>query len=163
MPRIDAAMQSGKVVEWLKKADEKVVKGEPIVLVEGEKTTFEIEAPASGVVRKLLCEIGADVPVGQIVAFIGEPDEGIPEGSASSATLSMLSGAGQTPASALQEETDLSQEIRASPATSKLAREHGIDLKEVRGTGPRELQPKLRKSVSKRKAQNEHEFAEQDA
>lgn len=45
MPRIDAAMQTGKIVKWLKKEDDKVVKGDLIVRVEGEKTTFEIEAP----------------------------------------------------------------------------------------------------------------------
>ena len=54
MPRIDPGMQSGKIVEWLKKEGEFVEKGEPILVVEGEKTTFEIEAPESGVLSKIL-------------------------------------------------------------------------------------------------------------
>jgi len=54
MPRLDAGMQSGKIVEWLKKEGDIVKKGEPIVVVNGEKTTFEIEAPESSVLGKVL-------------------------------------------------------------------------------------------------------------
>ena len=48
MPRLDPGMQSGKIVEWLKKEGDQVKKGDPVVVVEGEKTTFEIDAPDSG-------------------------------------------------------------------------------------------------------------------
>lgn len=135
MPRIDAAMQSGKIVEWLKKPDEKVMKGEGIVLVEGEKTTFEVEAPCSGVILKLLWEIGADVPVGQIVALIGGSDEVIREGLAST-TPTVLGETQKTASSSISEGAAV-PEIGVSPAARKLAREHEIDLKEVKGTGPR--------------------------
>jgi pyruvate/2-oxoglutarate dehydrogenase complex dihydrolipoamide acyltransferase (E2) component len=72
MPRIDLGMQSGKIVEWLKKEGEFVKKGEPILVVEGEKTTFEIEAPESGVLSKILVQVGTDVQVPQPVAVIDE-------------------------------------------------------------------------------------------
>ena len=75
MPRIDPGMQTGKIVEWLKKEGEFVQKGEPILVVEGEKTTFEIEAPDSGVLNKILVEVGTDVQVTQPVAVIGESEK----------------------------------------------------------------------------------------
>ena len=76
MPRLDPGMQSGKIVEWLKKEGDSVRKGEPILVVEGEKTTFEIEAPESGVLSKFLVEVGSDVQVAAPVAIIGESSIG---------------------------------------------------------------------------------------
>ena len=72
MPRLDPGMQSGKIVEWLKKEGDLVQKGEAILVVEGEKTTFEIEAPDCGVLSRILVEVGTDVQVAQPVAIIGE-------------------------------------------------------------------------------------------
>jgi len=136
MPRIDAAMQSGKIVEWLRKPDAKVAKGEPILLVEGEKTTFEIESPMSGVLMKILSEPGTEVPVGQVVAIIGEPGEKMPE--ASVVPVAGESGRVQeTVPSTMQTEMVGLREIRSSPAARALARQKGLDLAKVKGTGPR--------------------------
>ena len=67
MPRLDPGMQSGKIVEWLKKEGDRVEKGDPVVVVEGEKTTFEIDAPDSGPLTKILAHAGTDVQVGEPV------------------------------------------------------------------------------------------------
>ena len=63
MPRLDPGMQSGKIIEWLKKEGDRVEKDVPIVRIEGEKTTFEVESPGPGMVRKLLFQPGTDVQV----------------------------------------------------------------------------------------------------
>ena len=60
MPRLDPGMQSGKILEWLRKEGDHVEKDTPIASVEGEKTTFEVNAPGAGVVRRLLFEAGMD-------------------------------------------------------------------------------------------------------
>ena len=73
MPRLDPGMQSGKIVEWLKKEGESVQKGQPIVVIEGEKTTFEVEAPETGTLTRLLAAVGDDVQVSQPIAMIGGP------------------------------------------------------------------------------------------
>ena len=70
MPRLDESMRTGKLIEWLRKEGDRVKEGEPIALVEGEKTTFEIEAPASGVLHKTLYASGSDVPVDEPIALI---------------------------------------------------------------------------------------------
>ena len=70
MPRLDESMQTGKLIEWLRKEGDTIKEGEPIAVVEGEKTTFEIEAPASGVLHKTLHPAGSDVPVDEPIALI---------------------------------------------------------------------------------------------
>ena len=75
MPRLDESMRTGKLIEWLKKEGDHVEEGQPIAVVEGEKTTFEIEAPASGILRETLHSPGSDVPVDEPIAVI-EADAG---------------------------------------------------------------------------------------
>ncbi len=142
MPRLDPGMQSGKIVEWLKKEGDSVRKGEPILVVEGEKTTFEIEAPESGVLSKFLVEVGSDVQVAAPVAIIGESSS-VSQPSVQARALqqkavqsSMPSPQSYTtpphPASA-QTAVD---RIVASPAARRLAQEHHVDLTRLSGTGP---------------------------
>src|SRR5208282_4806910 len=121
MPRLDAGMQSGKIVEWLKKEGDVVKKGEAVVVVEGEKTTFEIEAPESGVLSKILVSVGTDVPVSQPVAIIGEASQN--------------QHAAATQASPPRP-TISGERIPASPAARRLAQERGVDIATVKGTGP---------------------------
>jgi len=133
MPRVDVLMQSGKIVQWLKNEGENVSKGEPVVLIEAEKTTFEIEAQESGVIRKKLKEQGADVPVGEALALIGSSDEEIPDRYTTTVATPEQAPVKGPPRAA--EGPSVSQEIRASPAARSFARQHGIDLANVKGTG----------------------------
>ena len=75
MPRLDESMETAKLIEWLKKEGDRVEKGKPIALVEGEKTTFEVESPESGILHKTLYEPGSDVPVGKPIAIIADATE----------------------------------------------------------------------------------------
>jgi len=70
MPQLDESMRTAKLIEWLKKEGDRVREGEPIALVEGEKTTFEIEAPASGILHQRLHSAGSDVEVDKPIALI---------------------------------------------------------------------------------------------
>jgi len=132
MPRVDVLMQSGKVVQWLKKEGDIVSKGEPVAVIEAEKTTFEIEAQESGVLRKILGNAGEDISVGQTLALIGQPDDEIPE-----RYLTAIEPAVSQPQGLVLERENLrdGQEIRASPAARSLARQHKLDLTTVKGTG----------------------------
>ena len=77
MPKLGADMQEGKIVRWLKKEGERVTKGEIIAEVETDKADIEMEAYASGVVRKILTPEGQVAPVGTLVAVIAEEQEDI--------------------------------------------------------------------------------------
>lgn len=71
MPNLGYGMESGKVVAWLKQVGDPVVRGEPIVEIETDKTTIQVEALASGTLVEIVAEEGADVPVGEVVAYLG--------------------------------------------------------------------------------------------
>ncbi len=118
MPKLSLTMKSGAVIKWYKKEGDKVEKGEPIVEVLTEKVTYDIEAPASGVLRKIFAKEGEEVPVNGLLAIITMPDEPLPE---------------------IEEEKVkevVKERILASPAAKRLAREYGIDLSQIVGTGP---------------------------
>jgi len=129
MPRLDPGMQSGKIVEWLKKEGETVRKGEPILVVEGEKTTFEVEAPESGPLTKIIAEVGAEVQVAKPIAIIGSPG-------ASAPTAPSLQVTEERPAPVALERGTPSDRVVASPAARRLAQEYGLNLASLKGTGP---------------------------
>lgn len=143
MPRLDPGMQTGKIVEWLKKEGDLVRKGEPILVVEGEKTTFEIEAPEGGVLSKLLVEVGSDVQVADPVAIIGESSTGsqsvirrepVQQEGVQASRASPQSYTTPTPFTA--KSPSAADRILASPAARRLAQEHHVDLTTLSGTGP---------------------------
>src|SRR5260370_16881664 len=70
MPALELAQETGKVLQWLKSPGDKVRKGEPLVEIETDKATTEIEAPASGVLGDVTARAGDEVPVGQTIALI---------------------------------------------------------------------------------------------
>src|SRR5256712_8159555 len=82
MPALEMAQETGKVLKWLKAPGHAVRKGEPIVEIETDKVTVEIEAPASGVLRDVTARAGDVVPVGKTIALIFAPGEAGAAGSA---------------------------------------------------------------------------------
>ena len=75
MPALELAQETGKVIRWLKAPGDAVVKGEPLLEIETDKVTTEIEAPASGILMHVSAREGDVVPVGQAIAQIGAPDQ----------------------------------------------------------------------------------------
>jgi len=132
MPRLDPGMQSGKIVEWLKKEGETVQKGEAILVVEGEKTTFEVEAPESGLLTKIIAEVGTEVQVAQPIAIIGAPGTSAP----TTAPVQATQQERPPPAAAIAPYGMPSERVVASPAARRLAQEYGIDVASLKGTGP---------------------------
>lgn len=124
MPRLSLTMKTGTIGRWYKKEGENVEKGEPIVEVISEKAVYDLEAPASGVLRKILVDEGVDVTVDATIAVITAPDE----------PLSEAEVAFEMPKEGVEEE--FKEKVLASPAAKRLAREYGIDLHLIKGTGP---------------------------
>ena len=120
MPKLSLTMKEGMIGKWYKKEGDTVEKDEPIVEIVSEKATYDLEAPASGVLRKILVEQGSNALVNQMLAVIASPDE----------TLTELDLKTEVSQAASETEKTL-----ASPAAKRLARERGIDLASVKGTG----------------------------
>jgi pyruvate dehydrogenase E2 component (dihydrolipoamide acetyltransferase) len=132
-------MESGTIVRWLKSEGEPVEKGEPLFELDTDKVTQEVEAEAAGVLLKIAVAEG-EVPVGQTVAFIGAAGEDVPAVAAS--TPQEEPKAETQPEPAPQEVPQSAAvasgngRIKASPLARRMARERGIELSGIRGTGP---------------------------
>ncbi len=123
MPRLSLTMKEGTVGKWYKKEGDNVEKGEPIAEVVSEKATYDLEAPASGILRKIFVEEGVDAAVNAVLAVITAPDE----------TFSEKEILAEEVPKAVQE---VGEKVLASPAAKRLAREFGIDLSLIAGSGP---------------------------
>jgi len=135
MPRLSLTMKEGTVVQWFKKEGENVQKGEPLVEVLSEKVTYDVEAPASGILRKILASEGLNVPVDQTMGIIAAVDESITEVEITASIPSLVvEEVARVPKPEVVTET--AERVLASPAAKRLARELGVDLAKVRGTGP---------------------------
>ena len=91
MPKGSDTMTEGKVLKWVKKEGEQVLAGDAVVEIETDKVNMEVEAMGGGVLRKILVQSGKVVPVGELLALIGKPDEDI-------SALLKREGAAATPA-----------------------------------------------------------------
>lgn len=139
MPRYSLTMEKGTVVKWLKREGEAVEKGEPLVEVEADKVTTEVESPVSGFLLRISAPEETEIPVGNPIAFIGEPGEPIPEIEAihGEKAAREAEGVGLQREEALGRREKEVKKTRASPVARRLAKQHGVDLAEVRGTGPK--------------------------
>jgi pyruvate dehydrogenase E2 component (dihydrolipoamide acetyltransferase) len=145
MPALGVAQEKGTLINWLKSEGQTVSKGEPLMEVETDKATVEIEAAASGVLMNVTAAVGDEVPVGQTIALILAPGETIPETATAPSSFSIKEISTQASAeSKLEDRTQTrnsapripGSRILASPAARRIAREEGIDLGALNGSGP---------------------------
>jgi pyruvate dehydrogenase E2 component (dihydrolipoamide acetyltransferase) len=141
MPALEMAQETGKLVSWLKKEGEPVKKGEMLLEVETDKAVVEIEAQADGVLGGVTAKVGDVVPVGQTIAWLLKAGEAVP--TASAPTQTGRTGAAAAPAAAAAAGAASAPAAPASaagakisPKARKLAREHGVDIATVKGSGP---------------------------
>ncbi len=157
MPLLGQTMEEGTIIRWFKKEGEEVKAGEPLLEVMTDKVNMEVEAPESGVLRKILAQPDEIVPVKEPIAIIGSPDEPIdhllgpsqdvrsekPEPTSSAVEIStpqvdLTRAYEPSGAFATSERVGEGKQIFASPAARRAAREHGVDISILadRGTGP---------------------------
>jgi pyruvate dehydrogenase E2 component (dihydrolipoyllysine-residue acetyltransferase) len=166
MPKLSEAMETGKLLRWLKQEGDRISGGDIVAEIETDKADIELEAFGSGVLRKLLVAPGAVVPVGGLIAVIGEPDEDISSvvggaparpadtpapsptpaavpapalaPAAAPAAVAVSAPAASAPAGAPASAAAVLPpgRLRVSPLARKLAQRANIDLARVTGTGP---------------------------
>ena len=140
LPKLGLTQEEGTIVRWVKAEGSRVAKGEPLFEVMTDKATIEVEAPATGILLRILVPEGATAPVATPIAVIGEPGERVAASSLSSSAppasgLHMAAGA---PAAAVPAAGIASGDgrVRVSPRARALAASHGVDLRSLRGSGP---------------------------
>jgi pyruvate dehydrogenase E2 component (dihydrolipoamide acetyltransferase) len=143
MPKLGMAMTAGAVVKWIKRDGEPANKGDPILVVMSKKITYQIQALAAGIVRHAVRERETR-PVGAVIGYILAPGEEMPEVApvpgappAEAVPAPAPAPASPPPAPApASPPPEARPFVLATPAARRLAREVGIDLAQVRGTGP---------------------------
>jgi len=133
MPKLGLTMTEGSIEKWFKKEGDRVEKGEPLVEIITEKINFQYEAPASGILRKILHHEGEVVPVTTPIAIIAGEGEALPEVEAIKLEVPVEL---PMPAAVQKEVKEPPKRIFASPIARKIAQEKGIDLSSLKGSGP---------------------------
>jgi len=162
MPKLSDAMETGKVIKWIKKEGDSVKGGDVIAEVETDKANVEIEAFGSGVLRKILVSEGGQVPVGNLIGVIAEPSDDIstlaasapppaaaaaPAPDKAAAALPAMESYKSEPATTsvvpmspaptpTAGTTAGGGRVKASPLARKVAAQSGVDLRLVQGSGP---------------------------
>jgi len=153
LPRLGQGMEAGTITKWLKSPGDTVEKGEPLFEIDTDKVTQEVESDYAGVLLKITLESG-EAPVGQTIAYIGkegeevaeaaapapakdepkpEPESAKPKPEPDSAQPNQIPASPAEPAPA---SASNGGRIKASPLARRIARERGIDLSSLSGTGP---------------------------
>ena len=139
MPALEMAQETGKLLAWRKKEGERVTKGEPLLEIETDKAVVEVEAPGDGILAGIEADIGAVIPVGQTIAWLVAPGEKPPVKSATPAPTARAASASAAQASAVAPaitKQDAAATSQISPKARRLAKELGVDISQIRPTGP---------------------------
>ncbi len=148
MPALSSTMTEGKIVEWVKSPGDKVEKGETVVVVESDKADMDVESFNSGYLAVILVEAGQEAPVGNAIAYVAETEAEIEEAKKRAASSQETAAAtppapkpATAPAAAPAATTATSNgngngRTVASPRAKKLAKQFGVDLKTLQGSGP---------------------------
>jgi pyruvate dehydrogenase E2 component (dihydrolipoyllysine-residue acetyltransferase) len=156
MPALGVAQQTGTLLKWLKAEGQSISKGEPLMEIETDKATVEIEAPAAGILTSVTASPGDEVPVGNRIAVILAPGEVASATALQHPHPRIASGAGSDPLPQGERSGDgypatstsmppvepampmtpVGARVLASPAAKRIAKERGVDLASLRGSGP---------------------------
>ena len=144
MPKLGLTMKTGTVVHWLKNEGDPVEAKEPLLEIETEKLSYNIESPSKGVLLKILADAGSKHPIRAVLGYIGLPGEQIPDTRAATANdtndevmphIAELSDSLPNPVSSIPNSA-LPARVFISPVAKKLAADNGIDYRHIKGTGP---------------------------
>ena len=133
-PKLGANVVEGAVSAWRRREGDSVRKGDPLVEIVTSKATFDVESPADGVLRRILAPEKSNLPVGYVLALVGEPGEELPDVDGENGrllaafraeALQRRSGEAEPGATASR------KKVRATPGARRLAIELGIDLGEI--------------------------------
>jgi len=145
MEALSPTMEEGRLVKWAKREGEAVKTGDTLAEVETDKAVMELVARADGQLIKVMVAEGTTVPVGNVVAYIGQPGEKVdgaePAPAAQKGAQSAVSGAREptpppTPAPVAVPAPFDATRVKASPLAKRMAQDTGVDLKLVQGSGP---------------------------
>ncbi|MGD8293618.1 MAG: 2-oxo acid dehydrogenase subunit E2, partial [Desulfobacterales bacterium] len=142
MPKAGMAMEEGTIIQWFKKEGDRVATGDPLLEIETDKVNMEVEAPASGVLLKIIRPVGETVPVTETIGWIGEPGEEVAENEEPQIAGVAVAASAQEESAVVTAQAQSAPvlaaslgKIAATPLARKLAAEKGIDLSTIAPSG----------------------------
>ncbi len=140
MPKLSMTMEQGTIIQWFKKEGDHVQAGDVLLEVMTDKINIEVESYASGKLLKIYCGADEVVPVNGVIAYIGSEDEVVPDRPAQveepNDAVPVEKAAVREELPQVTEEAETTKKLRATPVARRIAREHGLALNQVTGTGP---------------------------
>jgi pyruvate dehydrogenase E2 component (dihydrolipoamide acetyltransferase) len=143
LPQLGQTMEEGTIVNCMVKVGDEVKKGDCIFEIETDKATLEMESPADGFVKHILVQVGETLSVGEPVLVLGDKDEQVPQGfvdslktSAPPAVAAEVADSATVAKPTQPQQAEPADKTKASPRAKKLAKELGVDLSNITGTGP---------------------------
>jgi pyruvate dehydrogenase E2 component (dihydrolipoamide acetyltransferase) len=145
MPRLSDSMEEGTVLKWLVEVGGEVKRGEPLVEIETDKANMTYDADTDGTLIEVIAKEGDTLPVGEVIARIGEAGEEPVPGSSAAAPVSQQPASESEPEPELQPQQERRadpgnggdpERIKASPVARRMAGEMGVDLASLSGSGP---------------------------
>jgi pyruvate dehydrogenase E2 component (dihydrolipoamide acetyltransferase) len=150
MPRLSDSMEEGTILVWMKQVGDEIAVGDEIVEIETDKANMAYESDVAGTLTEILADEGATLPIGEPIARVGDASEVIAKGDGGADTseqeeeqapagedvASFSEPAPPPPQAASGDSAEDSERIKASPVAKRLAKEQGIDLSKIEGSGP---------------------------
>ena len=139
VPTLGMDMEEATIVRWLVEEGAEVKKGDPVLEIDTDKTSFEIEAPADGAIQALRGEAGDTLPVGATLAYVTSPGEEIPSLQESHTEEVEPERTAEVPKRQtvpVSVDSEDGRRVRASPAARRAAADMGISIESVSGSGP---------------------------
>jgi pyruvate dehydrogenase E2 component (dihydrolipoamide acetyltransferase) len=142
MPKVDMVMETGTFFEWLKKEGEQVSKGDPLFVIETDKSSIEVESPGDGILAGVRAKQSDVIPVTEVIAYILAPGESLPSKSIPQQVVT-ISAPPEARLSSVPEpavavaQADVLDKVRVTPVARRLAKELHLDLTQMVGHGPR--------------------------
>lgn len=160
MPKLGMAMKQGEVSIWNKKVGDPVEKGESIASIQSEKIEMEIEAPEKGTLIDIKVKEGEEVPPGTAICYIGDADESVQEETEEPAAEASRQADPQPPKHENKPANTKKDRLKISPVARKIAEKAGLDLKNLKGTGPggRIVKDDVTKALSEQKENRLSQF-----
>ncbi|KYD00647.1 dihydrolipoamide acetyltransferase family protein [Bacillus atrophaeus] len=165
MPKLGMAMKQGEVSIWNKKVGDPVEKGESIASIQSEKIEMEIEAPEKGTLIDIKVKEGEEVPPGTAICYIGDADESVQEETEEPAAEASRQADPQPPKHENKPLKTKKDRLKISPVARKIAEKAGLDVKNLKGTGPggRIVKDDVTKALSEQKGEQTEPVSDQKA
>ena len=138
LPKVDMDMSTGRISKWLVADGAEVKKGDPLFEIETDKAAMEVESPGTGKLGQISAKEGDEVPIGQVIAYIFAAGETAGEVAQAKHATPILDAPAKAASVAVVENSTSSpsSEIRATPLARRIAKENGVELSSVKGSGP---------------------------